>query len=703
MELKDDASYCHLLQTEIVQLLDILAPFSARLRLGCFSRGLVTPAEFLSLESDTDPINATRSLLHILWLRGEETCQHFLCSLLPTLSLNIPRLQRFLTLTPSDKGHDEDLLDVLDLYTSKQLHFATWLLANKLAENLRDKHITKRLQADLGIVHNAEDEEITRGCSTTRILINDALTCGDSTLKKLWKQLAGLPRTNFSHSISPAWLSDDDLLSKVNMLVHAQNRLRAFLHEDTSFIKGPGDGPTVCNSLNKCFFWPELHTHHHENTQSAETIRPEELFTTATKLPLRLLLLGAPGVGKSIFLQKLIYDWATEGSPGLGAHFDWIVRLKIRSFSAPTVEKVSLRTFIADSCPGLSSVLDLILDDPCRLLIIVDGLDGIRISPDYYGGSSLSNVYRSPAAILGALFCGLSLPTASLLVAARFTAVHELACARFHRILELRGFSTENVQAYLEHCLKDKDQTSSLYHFLCTDQATCALVTVPAFCWIAARSLQHTKHTQTTVSTSSRATQPDFNRPDAQFTCQTTTQHPCSSDPCPESYCTSLFSQAITAPVLVGRFVALHLAKDARKDTKERHSLHSLCANAHMNVIKLQSQHSYEFDRNSLSTFLSRNGKDDSALQVGIQEFLAALYCFLPENDCEQAVTELLQQGAELPLRFLSSLVADPCRTALEKELGSLSTCAHKPLLAWFNAQKQLLKRQQNERPFYLR
>ena len=93
----------------------------------------------------------------------------------------------------------------------------------------------------------------------------------------------------------------------------------------------------------------------------------------------KVLIVGRPGIGKTLFCTKFLRDWACNRRLlNTELHFDLSFLLKFRRFNS--VEKLSLRELLTRSefsPPEYlnDEILSYILENPEKLLILFDGLD----------------------------------------------------------------------------------------------------------------------------------------------------------------------------------------------------------------------------------------------------------------------------------------------------------------------------------------
>ena len=204
----------------------------------------------------------------------------------------------------------------------------------------------------------------------------------------------------------------------------------------------------------------------------------------------KILIVGRPGIGKTLFLTKWIRDW------GLGKalnYFEVAFFLKFRKFNS--VGELSLRDLLSRSeyARELSNeVWNHVLTNPERVLIFFDGLD------EFLDRSSVANERSSwkdgeKPMLVCALFYnileGNLLPGASVLTTTRPTAVSDVTDLPFDKTVEILGFTSQQVEEYVENFAKDApedvpDAGKKIWEHIKTNMNIFSLCYIPVNCLI---------------------------------------------------------------------------------------------------------------------------------------------------------------------------------------------------------------------------
>lgn len=158
-----------------------------------------------------------------------------------------------------------------------------------------------------------------------------------------------------------------------------------------------------------------------------ELTRYWDLFTPNTDgvVPKRILVRGSPGIGKTTFIRKLAYDWATEiaseGTPDKQAavlrNFELLITVNLKEVSnfQSLQDVINHANVFADEDKSLTEgLLHYITNNQEKVLFVFDGFDEYRCGRD-------SEVYE--------IFSKGKLRNCSVLLTSRISEADELrAC-----------------------------------------------------------------------------------------------------------------------------------------------------------------------------------------------------------------------------------------------------------------------------------
>ena len=171
-----------------------------------------------------------------------------------------------------------------------------------------------------------------------------------------------------------------------------------------------------------------------------------------------VLVVGRPGIGKTSLSTKVLRLWASgeafNGGEHYKADFNVAFLVKFRRFNDGA--KLSLRELLAgaETVQRLDdSVWEFIQNEPTKVLLIFDGLDEYSRKEEIDTREDYKNDVeeKMPVSVLyKKLAAGELLRGASILATTRPTAVKYVAHVNFQRTVEIRGFTSENVEEYVE-------------------------------------------------------------------------------------------------------------------------------------------------------------------------------------------------------------------------------------------------------------
>ena len=252
------------------------------------------------------------------------------------------------------------------------------------------------------------------------------------------------------------------------------------------FDPNPGEGCRREQTLDKIYTNLMIHEGRvkyeltgERNEQLSEYTKPREHSRSTPPRDIfdaekqNILVVGRPGTGKTMFSTKILRDWASDSlfteaqkSP---VDFKVAFLIKLRRFSSKQDEKFSLRELLSHSeysAKDLTEeVWNYILQNPNKVLVIFDGFD------EYSGKTKIdeeSNLYKDneqesmPIHILfKKIASGDILGGATVLTTTRPNAVPFMGSLRFDKTVEILGFTTEQVDEYVQKFTKGDDQKAN--------------------------------------------------------------------------------------------------------------------------------------------------------------------------------------------------------------------------------------------------
>ena len=240
----------------------------------------------------------------------------------------------------------------------------------------------------------------------------------------------------------------------------------------------------------------------------------EEIFIGATndeRSPKRVLLTGKAGIGKTLFCQKLVRDWADNKRFQSQSHFKFVYLLTFRQLNLLENDKLSLQnllncsTGLDDSSDIDDSLFEYIVNHPEEVLIIIDGYDEYS-QQDYITGESEKR-YQNTAkekmpvtALCTKLIKGKLLRDSVVMITSRPDESDKMGGIHFDRYVEIAGFSPQQVQEFIEKYFRENDTIkNAVLHHVMKNENLVSFAHVPMLCFLMCFSMDYALQTSQSV------------------------------------------------------------------------------------------------------------------------------------------------------------------------------------------------------------
>ena len=207
----------------------------------------------------------------------------------------------------------------------------------------------------------------------------------------------------------------------------------------------------VYRSTADAFTQATLHGNIDEIDRGKTPITKENLFGGESRC---VVVQGAAGIGKSMFAQELVHDWAASRANLEQFQLLYLVPLRSTSFHS-----VSSVFDLLHPRPGETAEREISSREGEGLLIILDGFDEL---PEHL---------QEGNSIYARLISGLELPKARILITARPTAVKAI-----ERLMgpgsvgalnvEILGFQMQNIESCVESVFTDQAQQQAFLRYM---------------------------------------------------------------------------------------------------------------------------------------------------------------------------------------------------------------------------------------------
>uniref|UniRef100_UPI00358F5227 NACHT, LRR and PYD domains-containing protein 12-like n=1 Tax=Myxine glutinosa TaxID=7769 RepID=UPI00358F5227 len=657
------------------------------------ARGLLSREDYKELEGERSDPGKIRKCLDIVDGKGKEFAKIFL-KILHDLRGSYPRLGPWIKDAPRREPtsvHEAER--ILQVLSDKDLLFFLKMEKSSLSEEVWDEFPSlcdAVRKAQLLPKCDLKDfDEVKR--SKLKTLLNLIMEEGAKSSRPfcqilLHDQLMKVPMLKMMES-----LERDTTKNKLRIWGKAQDDLKEEFLKNFRTIKDYNALPGECTRLDDRFVEPIIVKRKpgiEAESPDPEMMKPcreynlkkinedrvpmEDLFEqneSSVQHVTKVVMFGSPGIGKSTLCKKLVVDWAEEAEK-MKNKFDFVILLKCRNLNHISTE-TTLKKILLNEYPSLQEVVDYLMENASRVLLVLDALDEMKYPLDF------DNVCKSPqeankiGSIIAGLLQGTLLRHGTLLVTTRLVGLqwlYHVDCdPKSTCTVEIVGFSHEKTKEFFEKFYRNEDKAKQVLQHVSGNEVLSSLCFNPVFCWITATCIGRyfDSHEGST------------------------------RDPLPKTM-TELFSL----------YLHLHLEHHGGKSiTSSPDSLLRLCRLAFHGVKERKILFSEEDLKSEGITnippaFLSEvflKTEVESVchyefFHLTVQEFFAALYFLLPE--CEKSVDEVFVKTTDkddtrfkVVQQFLSGLFADKPRRTLGKHF-KLSTKPKDKIHSWLQEHK---------------
>ena len=228
----------------------------------------------------------------------------------------------------------------------------------------------------------------------------------------------------------------------------------------------------------------------------------QEIFIRAAddeNNPTRILLTGKAGIGKSLFCQKLIRDWADNKlfqtpKNAQMPDFKFAYLLTFRQLNLLSGREFSLQevlncsSILDEQCNVDDSLLDYIVNHSEEVLIILDGCD--EYSQQDYIASEAHESYPNTAkgkmpvaALCAKLIRGQMLRQSTIMLTSRPDESDKLSGIRLDRKVEITGFSESEVEEYIERYFrKNETMKNAVLEHITKNEDLVSFAHIPVLC-----------------------------------------------------------------------------------------------------------------------------------------------------------------------------------------------------------------------------
>ncbi|XP_062866929.1 NACHT, LRR and PYD domains-containing protein 4-like [Trichomycterus rosablanca] len=201
-----------------------------------------------------------------------------------------------------------------------------------------------------------------------------------------------------------------------------------------------------------------------------------------------VLTKGIAGIGKTVCVQKFVYDWA-DGKINQEIHL--ILPLSFRDLNPERKRVYSLMDLLLHYFPELAEVENL-QSENIKLLLILDGLDECQIPLDFQNQHKWHDITKPTtlSVLLVNLIQGNLLPSAHLWITSRPAAIEQIPKGCVQRVTEVRGFQDKQKEEYFRKKFTDESLANKIIGHVKSSRSLHIMCHIPVFCWISATVLE---------------------------------------------------------------------------------------------------------------------------------------------------------------------------------------------------------------------
>uniref|UniRef100_A0A4W4GNJ8 Si:dkey-265e15.2 n=1 Tax=Electrophorus electricus TaxID=8005 RepID=A0A4W4GNJ8_ELEEL len=202
----------------------------------------------------------------------------------------------------------------------------------------------------------------------------------------------------------------------------------------------------------------------------------------------RVLTMGIAGVGKTVSIDKFILDWVKGRE---NQDIKYIFPLRFCELNLIKDKEFSLIELLNHCFFSSKPVLKSLPEDDGKVLFIFDGLDECRFPLCFEDDKGQNNINEkaSVGTLITSLIKRQIVPLALIWITCRPAGSHQIPQKYLELVTEVRGFSDEQMEAYLSKCCNE-DVGMKVFSHIKKSRSLHIMCQIPVFCWITATVLQ---------------------------------------------------------------------------------------------------------------------------------------------------------------------------------------------------------------------
>ena len=222
-----------------------------------------------------------------------------------------------------------------------------------------------------------------------------------------------------------------------------------------------------------------------------------------------ILVVGKAGIGKSLFCQKVIRDWANnkllqalESTEIPNLKFVYLLTFRqlnlLKNKHLTLREILNFSSVLNDKCNINESTFEYIVKHSKEVMIILDGYDEYSQKTSIAGNSEgrhPNDVRRKMpvAALCSKLINGKILQGAIVMITSRPDESDKMGGIRYKRYVEIAGFSAEQVKEYIKkYFKKNENMKNAVLKHVMNNENLVSFAHNPMLCYLLCFEMEYT-------------------------------------------------------------------------------------------------------------------------------------------------------------------------------------------------------------------
>ncbi|XP_046841785.1 NACHT, LRR and PYD domains-containing protein 3-like [Xenia sp. Carnegie-2017] len=236
----------------------------------------------------------------------------------------------------------------------------------------------------------------------------------------------------------------------------------------------------------------KIHEDAKKLTKVTEIFKPS-WKKTEQSFPRSILVIGRPGIGKTMLAKKLIYEWKRSSDDFWHDKLALLIRCRTIAYD----NLITIKDMLSN-CDGLSNeqfaqIYDFIQSNPDRIILIFDGLDELPLNNERlrFVGSVCADAKLPAFTLLSMLVENKLLRNATVLITSRPTAEFAFKSLKFDRTVEILGFFEDQIIEYVDRfCGEDKNTMELILNYIKSSHELRSLCYIPVNTYIICLTLK---------------------------------------------------------------------------------------------------------------------------------------------------------------------------------------------------------------------